>query len=697
MADVGDPPEEEKEEEAIVPETIGDAFRKLVDEQDFRPFESGSFNVRSLSDDFINNSRSLDDDVFLNQRGAKAIFETELKDVLRQAFALPTVLERDNAIKGIFSTLGRVTSNTSDSLAKSPEGFIEDILKKEFSFERFQALEGRIFQPVDVPDLINTLFAADLNDIQKRSLSVPEITAIRDQFKVDLAGLEDAISRNEGDFVFGQNTFRMLQQYIQEHVENAQLKQLLLGDIQQQIAASRQSLGLRLGEAPPRIVPLSATRVSVLRGTVNEQIGTILRKELETIDTAQARILAAPGRSPTVQIRKQRTRVLAAVRSFNEFVQRNEIRNPRTGLLVTIATEEAPQFSQAAQRALLTDPVQRRLVTVRGVPVEDLIRQLNDLSNIFLGNKLAFEHVPMTIRDMATGQSRDAILDGIRKLDQTLTRRRLRGFKSKKVLSEGLGKRAKFPNIDILQARRRRQQIKADKVERFGAKPRHITIKADVTLAELAKIANMIIMESGSLEDESENPILDIVKGVTTIQQVLTVLMEEMKQSAGNDYMVIYVPNNFFGGMFLDGPMEVLHTARMLASPVGGDIFSSIFSTIGNVVKTVASVPLAIAGSVFGGQLPAQEKPLFVNGGIQRPLARANTFPQTGGRLTQQSFIQGERQPEPNINRSQNQQFHIQPFPFGGRIDNTGYIDQSQVNPLFGWAMQPVRNLTYYR
>jgi len=65
--------------------------------------------------------------------------------------------------------------------------------------------------------------------------------------------------------------------------------------------------------------------------------------------------------------------------------------------------------------------------------------------------------------------------------------------------------------------------------------------------------------------------------------------------------------------------------------------------------------------------------------------------------LTQKSFIQGERQPEPNINRELNQQFHIQPFPFGGRIDNTGYIDQSQVNPLFAWSMQPVRNLTYYR
>ncbi len=37
---------------------------------------------------------------------------------------------------------------------------------------------------------------------------------------------------------------------------------------------------------------------------------------------------------------------------------------------------------------------------------------------------------------------------------------------------------------------------------------------------------------------------------------------------------------------------------------VGGSIFGDIFKTIGNVAKTVASVPLALTGAVFGGELP---------------------------------------------------------------------------------------------
>ena len=145
--------------------------------------------------------------------------------------------------------------------------------------------------------------------------------------------------------------------------------------------------------------------------------------------------------------------------------------------------------------------------------------------------------------------------------------------------------------------------------------------------------------------------------------------------------------------MFLYGALDVIHKNRMLVSPVGGDIFSSIFNTIGNVVKTVASVPLQVAGAVFGGAV--------------NPTAVRTDAPQFGGapHIGQEFQRGGGLQPEPFANTfspvvpdasGNDQLFHIQPFPYGGRIDNTGFIDQTQMNPKFVWGELPVNSLTHF-
>lgn len=207
----------------------------------------------------------------------------------------------------------------------------------------------------------------------------------------------------------------------------------------------------------------------------------------------------------------------------------------------------------------------------------------------------------------------------------------------------------------------------------------------DATLSEYAKIANMIAMENGSLEDINEMPLLDVKKGVTTIQEIVNAIMHAQNNNGGGDFSVIFVPANVFGGMFIDGSLDVIMKNRMLVNPVGGDIFSSLFNTVGNVVKTVASAPLQLASAVFGG-------------GIKRTAVRADD-PQYGGQVhVGARFVSGgEVQPEPFGQTGHNNTFRIQPYPFGGRIDNTGFIDQSQMNPKFSIGDTPVINLTHFQ
>ena len=682
-------------------EELAEAFTQL---QGVPLFDDGEFNTNSIIQLFLEGTTDPTQG-FLDKTNSIEIFEREIKKVIR------TALRSDNPpaqIRSIFQTLGKASQKIDDQTGESPIELIEAIIQEEFPIFRIKQLEGKITQPVDIPGLINTLFVTDLQNLQRRSLGANEIAAIRAEFQQDLKVFEEQIiTSNELEIearelnipgradkpftLFGQNTFRMLQDYINDHVENDQLRALLLGDIQQSIAANRQKLGIQLGDSPPQITPISANRVSILRPSAAESIANIIGESLVTINQAQARIERSKKRRlATNQMKTQKVRVLEVVKTFNDFVQRNQIRSAQTGELQIIPTEVidiVPQTVEDSSRA------SKRIEKIRPAFITELITQLNNLSTIFASDTQSFEYVPVRIRDVQSGQTREGIIRDIVNMQRRLKimgQKRLRGRKG---LTSSVSRRATFPNIDVLRARRRRQQLQGKNVESFGAHMREIRIKKDVTLAELAKIANMIAMENGSLETINENPLLDVQKGVTTIQDILAAIMSQQKTHSGNDFSLIFVPANVFGGMFLDGSLDVIHKNRMLVSPVGGDIFSSIFSSIGNVAKTVASFPLQAAGAVFGGELQPLVKPLF---DFNAPIARRKDAPQTGGIISPDTFIQGEQQPEPFINRSQNQQFHIQPFPFGGRIDNTGFIDQSQVNPKFAWANTPMISLTAF-
>ncbi len=711
---------------------VSEAFDFIVNTQSVPPFEQGEFTVNNIRQ-FWNDNSSKNE--WLNKEGSLETFEALVASVLE-----PAVRENDsNKIFAIFSTLGIASAGIKEDSGSSPNQLLEAVIADTFPVKRLLQLRGKVLQPVDIGRLITELFDVPLADLSRRSLSQEEIRVIRIQFQNDLLDLENSIKNDEGDFIFGSNTFQMLQEYINTHVENGQLRQLLLGDIQRRISADRDKLGIQLGEAPPILTPLSATRTQVLRDPQAEAISRVFGNQIVNIRNAQAKLDALGRRKKNKLQQAQDARVRDTIEVFNKFAERNQIRDPRTGFLITIPTEirreisettdvfeprdpislpSLPSFGQTGISALLgtvpkIDPLAPKVFRNVPIPTVDLIRQLENLTDVLGRKTQSFENVPVRITDRTSGETREQIIQDLITSERMFMKMRGMRPQPRKSLISSISKRAGLRNIEIMSARRRRvtmQEIKG--IRMIGANMREIRIKSDATLAEYAKIANMIAMENGSLETIHEVQILDVIKGVTTIQEIVTVLMEQHNLASGKDFSVIFVPANPMGGMFLDGALSMLMKNRMLVSPVGGDIFSSIFNTIGNVV----SVPLSLVGSVLGGGL---EKPLqfvgstMVNGRLRsvRPIVRRKTAPQTGGAITDvfgsknNTFVQGEHQPEPfglnqNIVQSSSgdaNQFHILPFPLGGRIDNTGFIDQSQVNPKFAWGDIPVNKLTYFR
>lgn len=680
---------QQEEEKKQGGDAINLAFRQIVERENLQPFEDGDFNIDNLVDLFNDDTNIFAEGVepdFLNAKGATVKFEKLVGDALSKAFQ-----SRDpTQIRAVFSTLGRVSSAVErGEIGFSPSEFIENIISEQFPVERLAQLQGRILQPVDVGELIDSLFDVELSSLSVRNLSQEEIASIRTEFRNDLSELEQNISTDVfGNFIFGENTLRMLQEYINSTVENNQLRQLLLGDIQLQIAEDRSTLGIQLGEAPPQLTPLSATRTQVLREPHAENISRIFGDELRKIDAAQSRI----NRSKTKPVRLkaiQADRVRDAVAIFNNFAEKNAIRNLRTGLPIRIETERKEEFVVGQE-----DPV----IRVVPVPIEDLITTLNEMTKALNRATLSFEYVPTLIRDPSTGTTRESIIKDIIDMERMMTKTRNMLRKPKKQLISSMHRRAKFANAEVLTAKRRIQKDMMGNIA-MGAQMREIRIQSGITLGELAKIANMIAMENGSLEDIHQQPLLDIRKGITPIQEIVNAIMIAQKHAGGNDFSVIFVPVSPVGGLHLGGSLDVINKNRMLVSPVGGNIFN----TIGSLVKGAASVPLALVSSIFGGALPndrrALAKPIFGH----LPIARRKTAPQIGGALTNvfgdrnNTFIQGEHQPEPFISSGgDNQIYHIQPFPFGGRIDNTGFIDQSQMNPKFPWLDVPIISLTTF-
>ena len=702
---------EEKHEEKHDIDSM--AFTNIFDYQNVKPYEEDDFNIDNLVSLFNNNTSihttHPDEDVdvdFLDRGNAEVQFEKLVGNALAKALAN----RNPEDVASVFSTLGHVSQKVEQGIIGfAPTAFIEEIVNEQFPIDKLHKLKGRMSQPVDIGNLIENLFHTELDDLSKRNLSQEEIHQIRIDFKSDLDDLEYTSNFDyhidlEQNFLYNQNTFRMLQDYINSTVENNQLKQLLLGDIQLQIAKDRDLLGIQLGQAPPQIIPLSATRTKVLREPHTENIGRIFSDELKQIERTQLRIDRS-RREPTRLKAIQADKVRDAVTIFNNFAQRNNIRNPRTGLPIIIETEEKKEIEITGK--IESGPH----ISIMPVSTKELIRMLREMTNSLNRGTVSYEYVPTLIRDPATGITRENIIKDIIDMERKMKDGKIR--KPKKQLQSSIHKRAKFPNVEVLTAKRRIQKMKDGNIS-MGAQMREIRIKSDVSLGELAKISNMIAMESGSLEDIHQQPLLDIRKGITTIQEIVNTIMEVQKHSGGNDFSLIFVPALYVGGMHLGGSLDAIIKNRMLISPIRSSKLKAV-----NEIGTVEDIKFSgqgLANPIYGGtfvrgrQSKLPKKSNFSKGGSRflglprfknqvlkknRSLYFKNSVinniaKQESPTHQSESFISSD----PGLHTSRTSMAHS--WPFGGRINNTGFIDQSQMNPKFPWLDIPMISLTAF-
>ena len=711
------PAEEQKQPPPAIENIFTEAVNHLIDTQNIAPFEDveAGFTVERL-ENLIGDG--------ITRRGLKAVTEETVdKEISNQIRA---ARGDTNRLLGILSTLGLVSRRLAENEVFIGPELFERILKDKIPLENPLRVRGSLAVSQEViPELINNLFSVDLHRLQARNLGSDEITAIRRDFQADLERLEGEIRsqtetelqerefaaqgavripRQEG-FIppqFNQQTFQALQEYINTHVENNTLRLLLLNDVENRIAQDRDKIGVRLGNAPQQIIPTSANQVRILRQPLAEGIGTVLGESLRSLEERRLGLNKSDGtlhegKTALKRVHDEDVRTLAE--EFNAFSVKHQIRNPRTGQPELIALRGVPEGKEAIPDEAgfgeaLFGATGFGEAEAKTLSTDEILKELDDARGRFARTEQIFSRVPIRQTDRVTGKTRDKIVEDIinlQKRDMHRRRDTLRRPMRHKVST--ISRRAKLPGVEILQGQR--MPIRTAPGEtRMSAVPREIKINANFTLAELAKIANMLLMESGTLEDVRHQPLLDIQKGTTTIQEVVAVIVDQQKKHSGTAFSLIYVPHHVFGGMFLDGALDVIHKNRMLTNPIGGG-FGDFIKGVGNIFGTIASAPLNLVGSVLGG-------------GMHRLSAdrshRSIDAVQHGGDLRDTVFT-GEHQPEPHVAASHgsNHIFRIQPFT-GGRIDNTGFIDNSQVAhdmfnmyPKHRWADTPVSSFYHYR
>jgi len=723
-----------EEKQAAVPSTVdpeerksGDIFTEaithLLDVERIPIFEEGKFSTADLGPFIIEN---IDSETGVLSDSGRQKLDKQINDELMKARGNP---EKTLAILG---TLGRV----SRVLAKSdvPEGaeILESILSDKVPLDNPLRVRGSLaVSPDVVPELISNLFGTDLQRLQTRNLGQAEILSIRHDFQGDLDNLEEQITDQtereleerkiadesgvgflrDPEFlppIFGQGTFQALQNYIDKHVENDQLRILLLNDIENRIATNREKIGVRLGNAPQVITPLSATSLQIIREPLAEGIGSVLGESLKRLNIRHKGILTDQGR---IDKRKSRQSALvdedtrSLVEDFNGFIRRHQIKDPRTGLLQLIPLRREVATDEPTSGLEEENPDDSK---TESIPTADLLVELNAARQKYSRIEQIFSRVPIRQRDPATGESRDQILQDLYNLQRSESQKHMNRSNQSasgsnlprihKHTTSTTSRRAKLPGVHIRQGQRMPVKTLSG-MPRTSAIPREIKINENISLGELAKISNMIALESGTLEDVRHQPLLDVQRGVTPIQDIVAVFVDQQRKHSGRSFSLIYVPHNIYGGMLLDGSLDVIHKNRQLVNPVGGSI-GSFVKGIGNVFGAIASAPLNLVGSVFGGGVFHSEAHRL----DQRKSHRPADAPQHGGDL-RHTFTAGEHQIEPHVapSHGQNQIFRIQQFT-GGAIDSTGYIDETHIpRDMYGllpkhvWASTPVNSFTHFR
>lgn len=460
----------------------------------------------------------------------KPLLKKQLGEVLEIGIkgALQSSNPNEN-LRFVISTFGRKLHELADADLfadnKEVSKFInQEIIQKQIQIPKSQLQNmGSEFR-VPLALVFKDLFKNDLSILETKQLDIDTIREIQRSFQREIS----TVGISDPNF---DRDLRNLFNYVQEHVANDQLKEVLSADIlakERDVNVFRGRLPAAFSRPGIRINPSDLGRQTVIQESVLSNIKNNISSALADINQTfedgdkDAALFKSQSLFADLNLAFKQHKVIVS--------------NPDgTTELLQLKTRRGRQGSK------------------------QIVDDIKEALDKFGDTTLTFSHIPVIApgRPVKTEQ----IIEDIKRI----TKKRAPSKKKRK-------KQMKF------HAPLKTTKLGTIIIHRdiHPSSLREIILEKTTKKKDMLKLAHILQIESGLLMDKDSQPLLNIVKGKTKLEDIHHVLMVEFHKHLGHRTKFLYQPKSNVGGQFLDGFLAPIFRPEILGGGFATDLTSRL-------------------------------------------------------------------------------------------------------------------------
>jgi len=452
------------------------------------------------------------------------------------------------------------------------EDLARDIISRDLSFATLKIL------PLDLENSLPNLFKKNITKLNDQNLSFNDVDSINRNFENELSTLMDTRLRIGVDVSKSAND---MLKYINDHVSNPVLKEMMLSTVNRSFVKSRMLSNIHQPLTEKSFMSMQPVRID---SSLGGDIFSLVLPEIVRLKELNSRKIPIDGI------------VNSLINEINDKFKNNGV------------SRLSPSGSRELIRIAKTGSVDSRLDRIEKV--------FSNISN----PRMTFFRTPIKIRNDTI--QRDSLVRDLRAA----------------MASKPRGARESTLKLPHSERNMGGIKISHDKNDNKF----EILIPHNVKIDKLMKIAHILAIENGIIEDGNGSLLLNIKKNNSTgeqisdgqisdgrisdgrisdgrISDILRILQNEFERHSGHDFSIIYIPKSSVGGQYLRSLLPVI--ARQNLRSAGGSFGGSLRNAI--LDRSLLSLSHYNDHPAIGGSI----KPSDIFSGVSGIAGAASAFP----------------------------------------------------------------------
>lgn len=552
------------------------AIQEDINDRNLELYETKDFNTETIKRIVLDNLRA--DGHIQDDNSLTFDLQLALEEVFKQTLSSddPSINTK-RAISTLATGLHRSVAEP-DSVNIISADRVNQLalvaLKRLISPEGLQSLET--FSPDASQLLAMAAFRPEIESmLDTKNLTVSEIDRISKEYLKAMFQFVEA--SKDGKIANINNALGLFEGYIRDNIANDQLKQILLQETQG-VRQTLQTMAFQqTGIHSRSVVPISLNKgfkisPPLMQDSIGETLDRVINNAIDIVEEKQ--LTSSIGEN-----------VLAEDQKI-EHPEQPSIRQTDARLLKAQLVSLAEDINELAKRtginfSLPGEPIQPLRIQTTNADgssktLFQILEGLQKLNNIIKLQTSAFFRSPQPSHEEANDTNEQAFIRELRSLTEKSSTTKQRHLTTKIPHATGLKKLGK---------------IKIWSTE--GESKKELDIPSDARVEDLLKLAAILTMEPGILEDIDGNRLMKIQKNQSNVQVIVDLIIQELHKNLGHGVKLLYIPESPVGGQFLDGFFSVLHVKPLAPRSIGGGFDSSgLFRE--NPLSSLAEMPISI-------------------------------------------------------------------------------------------------------